>query len=87
MNMFRAKTFEPLLLENYSSFILTIECKEDFTLQGALSEHNQGKIAKKQREMYVFLHMSFLSFIFNKKLLLYKMKPLFQNDYIFMIFP
>ena len=49
MNMFRARTFESLLLENYSSFILTIECKEEFTLQGALSEHNQGKIAKRQR--------------------------------------
>ena len=49
MNMFRDRAFESLLLENYSSFILTIEGKEEFTLQGALSEHNQGKIAKKQR--------------------------------------
>ena len=69
MNMFRARTFESLLLENYSSFILTIECKEDFTLQGALSEHNQGKIAKRQRGN-IRLHMSVLSFIFNKKRLL-----------------
>ena len=49
MNMFEYRAFESLLLENYSSFILTIECKEEFTFQGALSEHNQGKIAKKQR--------------------------------------
>ena len=26
------RAFESLLLENYSSFILTIECKEEFTL-------------------------------------------------------
>ena len=70
MSMSKDRAFESLFLENYSSFILTIECKEEFTLQGALSGHNQGKIAKKQREIYVFLHMSVLSFIFNKELLL-----------------
>ena len=48
MNMSKDRAFESLLLENYSSFILTIECIEEVTLQGALSEHNQGKIAKKQ---------------------------------------
>ena len=71
MGMSKDRAFESLLLENYSSFIL-IECKEEFTLQGALSGHNQGKIDKKKNsgKIYVFLHMSVLSFIFNKKLLL-----------------
>ena len=50
MNMSKDRAFESLFLENYSSFILTIEHKEEFTLQRALSGHNQGKIAKKQRE-------------------------------------
>ena len=50
--MSKDRAFESLFLENYmyASFILTIECKEEFTLQGALSGHNQGKIAKKPRE-------------------------------------
>ena len=70
MSMSKDRAFESLLLENYSSFIL-IECKEEFTLQGALSGHNQGKIDKKRAAgKYVFLHMSVLSFIFNEKLLL-----------------
>ena len=39
---------------------------------------NQGKISRKQSsKMYVFLHISVLSFIFEKKLLLYVEKPLF----------
>ena len=50
MSMFKDRAFESLLLGNYSSFVLTIECKEEFTLQGALSGHNQGKTAKKQQE-------------------------------------
>ena len=69
-SMSKDRAFESLFLENYSSFILTIKCKEEFTLQGALSGHNQGKIAKKPRKKYVFLHKSVLSFIFNNKLLL-----------------
>ena len=48
MNMSKDRAFQSLLLENYSLFILTMECIEEFTLQGALSEHNQGKIAKIQ---------------------------------------
>ena len=48
--MSKDRAFKSLFLENYSSFILTIERKEEFTLQGALSGHNQGKIAKKPRE-------------------------------------
>ena len=60
MSMSKDRAFESLFLENYSSFILTIECKEEFTLQGALSGHNQGKINKKKisGKIYVFLHMS-----------------------------
>ena len=50
MSMSKDRAFESLFLENYSSFFLIIECKEEFTFQGALSGHNQGKIAKKQRE-------------------------------------
>ena len=50
MSMSKDRAFESLFLENYSSFILTIECKEEFKLQGALSGHNQGKIAKKPWE-------------------------------------
>ena len=70
-SMSKDRVFKSLFLENYSSFILTIECKEEFTLQGELSGHNQGKIAKKPREnICLSLHMSVLSFIFNKKLLL-----------------
>ena len=39
---------------------------------------NQGKILRKQgSKMYVFLHISVLSFIFDKKLLLSAEKPLF----------
>ena len=49
-SMSKDRAFESLFLENYSSFMLTIECKEEFTLRGALSGHNQGKIAKKPRE-------------------------------------
>ena len=48
--MSKDRAFESLFLENYSSFFLIIECKEEFTLQGALSGHNEGKIVKKQRE-------------------------------------
>ena len=51
--MSKDRAFESLFLENYFSFILTIECKEEFTLQGALSGHNQGKIAKKPQENQV----------------------------------
>ena len=56
MSMSKDRAFDSLFLENYSSFILTIECKEEFTLQGALSGHNQGKINKKkdQRENICF---------------------------------
>ena len=40
---------------------------------------NQGKIAKKQSgEIYVFLHISILSFIFEKKLFLQVEKPHFS---------
>ena len=63
--MSKDRAFE-LFLENYSSFILAIERKEEFTLQGALS----GQDCKETAGKYVFLHMSVLSFIFNKKLLL-----------------
>ena len=48
--MSKDRAFESLFLENYSSFILTIECIEEFTLQGALSGLNQGKIVKKPRK-------------------------------------
>ena len=50
MSMSKDRAFESLFLENYSSFFLIIEYKEEFTLQGALSGHNQRKIAKKHRE-------------------------------------
>ena len=40
---------------------------------------SQGKIAKKQSgKIYVFLHISVLSFIFEKKLLLQVEKPHFS---------
>ena len=43
---------------------------EGFTLEGGIIG-NQGKISRKQgSKMYVFLHISVLSFIFEKKLLL-----------------
>ena len=54
-SMSKDRAFESLFLENHSSFILTIECKEGFTLQGALSGHNQSKIAKKPRKNMSFL--------------------------------
>ena len=42
---------------------------------------NQGKIAKKKSgEIYVFLRISVLSFIFEKKLLLQVEKPLFSTS-------
>ena len=52
MSMSKDRAFESLFLENYSSFILTIECKEEFTHhdQEALSGHNEGKITKKPQE-------------------------------------
>ena len=73
MSMSKDRAFESLFLENYSSFILTIECKEEFTLQGALSAYQgiiRARLQRNSGKIYVFLHMSVLSFIFNKKLLL-----------------
>ena len=67
--MSKDSAFESLLLENYSSFILTIDSHS--------WGHYQGKIAKKQRQIYFFPHMSVLSFIFNKKLLLQIEKNLY----------
>ena len=43
MSVSKDRAFESLFLENYASFILTTECKEELTLQGALSGHNQGR--------------------------------------------
>ena len=68
MSMSKDRAFESLLLENYSSFIL-IECIEEFTLQGALSGHNQGKIDKKKNsgKIYVFFSYVGSEFHFQKE--------------------
>ena len=62
MNMFRDRAFESLLLENYSSFILTIECKKEFTLQGPLSEHKKETFTvKRETPISVRLHFRYIS--------------------------
>ena len=49
-SMSENRAFGSLLLENYSSFILTIECKEEFTLKGAQS----GQDCKETAAKYTF---------------------------------
>ena len=62
-SMSEDRAFESLLLENYSSFILTIECKRRELLSVKRSSrfkgHNQGKIAMKQQQNILFSSMSF----------------------------
>ena len=74
--------FESHLLENYSSFILTIDSHSQGHYQGII----RARLQRNSGKCTFFPHMSVLSFIFNKKFVLYIEKLLFQHDYSFMTF-